>query len=1085
MKNFLLGSFLMLLVTVQAIAQERTVTGVVTDNDDNGSLPGVSVRVKGAQTGTISGPDGKYVINVSGSPTLVFTYIGYNSQEVVVGEKTTINIALVSVSNQLSEVVVTALGQKREQRSLGYSVGEIKSENVTFSKSNDITSSLAGKVAGVQLVGTPSSSFGNATATIRGANTLGSSANVDGSGTDAVGQYASSAGVLYVIDGTVTSQQNVQMDNVENISVLKGAAATALYGNRAANGVILITTKKGSRTQEPKIELNLSAAFENQYLIPPYQNEYAGGYTSAYGSQNTLGAGYLDAEGFYIFNYDPAIHPAEWASFNGQRILEYGADESWGPRINGQPYRPYYSWYPGADFGQVIPLMAQPDNVKSFFNTGANYNNSIAFSGGGEKYVYRFSYANQNRTLVLPNTRRDQHQLGLSGSFDLSNKISVSTDIAYTYNNQKGTPTEGYRNDGLNVPQNFNQWWQRQINMDELKNYRNADGTLKSWNIGDPNVSGDPGVFLTSQYWDSPYFVQENEFGLIKENRLVGNVGFNYKFNEFLNLQTNARLSYTNGNEDFRYASGGLQTDEYRIQQRIISENNYEAALNYRQTFGQISFDGFIGGNIRNNLFDRVYQQTQGGLSSPNFFDIGASIARPVNTRTYQKKIVRSLYGKTSFGYKGFLYLDATLRNDWSSALPSNDNSYLYSSVSTSFLFSELIKNQGIKNVLTLGKLRGSYAQVGSDLDPYRVNIDILNRDIFGTDPAAEIGNEYRTGLVKPALTKSWEAGLDLRFFNRVGLEFTYYQDDNTDQILSLDVDPTTGFSFYQINAGNIQRKGFELAILGTPVRTKNFTWEATATLSRNRSIVEELSGGLNNYLVGTTWNDTRLEHRVGQEWGVLVGRKWRRNEQGQVVVGANGLPLFDINQERGSVQPDYTGGFYNTFAFKGLSLAFSLDFRSGGLFYSSTKQFNLGTGLSEYTVGVNDRGVDWREYPSAGGGIRIDGVTANGQPNNVYIPARNYYYTSLQRNAIDEFALDASYLKLREVRLGYDLPSRLFANTPMKNANLGFFVSNPWLIAAPAKKYGIDPSELEVYWNEGGQLLSTRTFGLNLKVGF
>lgn len=1074
MKKLLQSLFLLLLFAFTAIAQDRTVTGTVTGREDGLPLPGVSVKVKGTTAGTSTGVDGKFSLRVpSGSNTLVFTFIGYKTLEMAIPSGNNMNVRMVSDATQLSEVVVTALGQTREQKSLGYSVGSVDEKDLTYTKSTDVSTSLAGKVAGVQLAGSPSTNFDNATVVVRGVNALGVS------------------NPLYVVDGTITDQTNVIMDNVASVSVLKGAAATALYGNRAGNGVVIITSKKGGRRSA--IDVNLSAAFENRYITMPYQDQYAGGYTS---NASSPGSTY-DAEGFYIFKYKPSTHPASWQAFDGQRIIDYGADESWGPKMNGQLYRPYWSWYPTSEFGTLAPLTPQPDNVNSFYNTGVNLNNSIAFSGGTDNLSYRLMYGNQNRSLTLPNAKRDQHQIGLNGSYDVNKVITVSTDLNYIYSKTNGRPQEGYRLDGLNVTQNFNQWFQRQLDMKRLKNYRNPDGTLQSWNIGDPNSTGNPALYLAPQYWDSPYFVVNENYGISNSNRLVGNVGLKLNFTPKLFLQSYARVSYTNQDSDFRIATGGLNTDEYQIRQLINREMNYETNLNYSTDLGEdISFNGFIGGNIRRNKYDDLFQQTQGGLTFPNYFDINGSIARPVSDRTYENKVIRSVYGKASFGYKNFLYLDGTLRNDWSSALPDDNNSYLYPSVSSSFVFSELIGNSSLRNILTQGKLRASYAQVGSDLGFNQVNIAINNGSLYGSDPAAEIGNQFRTGAVRPALTSSMEFGTDLHFWNRVGLEFTYYDDNNTDQIISLDVDPTSGFSSYQINAGKITRKGIEIGLSGSPFQGKNFNWDMNLTYAKNRSKIVQLSDGLDTYLYGTARLDTRVEHRVGQDWGTIVGRRWRRDAQGRVLVGANGIPLYDINQVRGTIQPDFTGGFFNNLSYKGLNLAFSVDFQKGGLFYSESKNFGSGTGLGAWTTGVNDKGVDFRQFPSAGGGIRIEnavyapgsrigGVDVSGQPNATYIPARSYYYTSLQRNAADEMILDKSYVKLREVRLGYDIPKSVFSRLPVKSADVSFTLYNAWLIYAPAKEYGVDPSELEGYFSEGGQLNSSRQYGLNLRVGF
>ncbi len=1053
-----------MLVAFQALAQERAVTGTVTAREDGLPLPGVNVRVKGTSQGTSTSADGKFSLSVpAGANTLTFSFIGYRSQDIAIPSNRTINAVLEIDAEQLSEVVVTALGESREKKSLGYSVGEVKGENLTIAKSNDVSSALAGKVAGVQLQGSPSSTFDNANVIVRGINGL----NI--------------GNPLYVIDGTPTLQENVIMDNVESISVLKGPAATALYGNRAANGVIVITSKKGSRNGTPKVEFNLSSSLEDLYILPPYQNQYAGGYTSNSSAPGTT----YDAEGFYMFRYKPSTHPASWASFDGQRIIDYGADESWGPKMNGQMYRPYYSWYPGADFGQLSPLVAQPNNVEDFFDTGRFLNNSVAFSGGTDALTYRITYGNQNRTLVIPGAKRDQHQFGINGAYDISKKFTVMTDLGFTTNNTKGQPKEGYTLDGLNVTQNFNQWFQRQLDIDQLKQYRNPDGSLRSWNIGDPNSTGDPSLYLQPQYWDSPWFVVNENYGTTKRNRIVGNLGFNYRFNDVFSLTSYARMNLNSGKGDFRIATGGLQQDQYSSNQLTSTEMNYETNLNFKKTFGDLSLDGFVGGNLRNNKYDLLNNETRGGLAFPNYFDIAASVSRPFAERQFFEKEVRSVYGKASFGYKSFLYLDGTLRNDWSSALPEDNNSYLYPSVSTSFVFSELMQGSGISKVLSFGKLRAAFAQVGSDLDPYQVNIAINNGSIFNGNPSAEIGNQYRTGSILPALTKSYEVGAEFKFFNRIGLDFSYYVDNNTNQILGLDVASASGFTTAQINAGNIQRKGVELALNGSPFQGKNFRWDVSVNFAKANSIVKELAPGINNYIYNTQRNDFRIENQVGQEWGMMVGRLWKVDDQGRnVYTGTTGINDYTTNNNLGSIIPDFTGGVFNSMSYKGIDLAFSMDFQKGGQFYSLTKMYTEGTGLSKFTTGINDRGVDIRDFPSAGGGVHVTGVTAAGAPLDTYIPARRQFYTNQQRDTRNVI-LSSSYFKLREVRLGYKIPASWLGSTPVKGANLGAIVNNAWLIAAPAKKYGIDPSELEVFGREGGQLSSTRQVGLNLRVEF
>ena len=1057
-----------------ALAQTTTVTGKITDAK-GAPVESATVKEKGTSNATTADANGLFKITVKQNAVLQISATGFASFEVAAAKASKITLQE-SVDN-LSEVVVTALGVKREKKALGYSVQEVKGENLTIAKSTDVSTSLAGKVAGIQVVGSPSSAFDNGSILIRGVTGLGPQEPI------------------FVVDGTITNQSAVLMDNVENLSVLKGPAATALYGQRAANGAVVITTKRGSRKKFSGVEVNLGATFEKIALLPPYQNEYAGGYSSSYTNKNSLGAGYLDDQGYYIFNYDPTVHPASWASFQGQKMLEYGADESWGPKINGSMYRAYWSWYPGKEFGQLTPMVAQPNNVKDFFQTGLNLNNSVAFTSGGEGHNFRLTYGNQQRTLVIPNANRDQHQIALNGSFDVGKKMTISTDVTYTTFATKGAPAEGYDLSGLNITQNFNQWFQRQLDMNRMKQYREADGSLNSWNIGDPNATGDFSSYGIPQYWDNPYFVVAENYTTQKQNRLVGNIGFNYKFNNHLSLQSNARMnSYYNEN-DGRMATGSLTLPYYRQAQNQYKEMNYEANLIYKNKFGAFSVDGLAGGNIRRNSYSQMSLATQGGLSSPNYFDIAASVSRPSYSRGYEKKIVNSFYGKASVGYKDFIFVDATLRNDWSSALPESNNSYLYPSVSTSFIFTEFLKTSW----LTYGKLRASYASVGSDLGAHSLDLAINNGSFYGSNASVSIGNQFKGGGIRPALTKAYEFGVELKLFKKIGFDATVYQNNNTDQILGVDVSPSSGFSTAQINAGNIVSQGIELSLNGKPIETKNFVWETSINWAKNRNEIKELAPGINTYLYATNRYDTRLEHRVGGQWGTYYGRKWRTDPtSGKTLIDATGQPLYDINKEIGTVLPKFTGGLFNTFRYKNFDLAFSIDFQSGGLFYSETRNFNSGTGLSQETVGVNDKGNDWRDYPgtystatgnAGNGGIRIPGVFANGalvgKENNRYISARAYWYTARQRDA-SNVLLDASFIKLREVRFGYSIPASVLKKMPFaKSANFGVILQNAWLIWATTKQWGIDPSELEVFYREGGQLSSTRQLGVNLRVTF
>lgn len=1056
MKKLLKSLFISMLFAGTAMAQERTITGTVTAVEDKLPLPGVSVKIQGGQGGTVTGADGKYSLRLPASSTsLEFSSIGFVTQTKTIGSSDIVNVQLASDAQSLSEVVVTGLGGTRDQKALGYSVAKVDGARLNNARITDVNTALAGKVAGVQLNGSPSSSFDNASIVIRGINGV------------------SLGAPLYVIDGTPTTPDNVNMDNVESLTVLKGAAAAALYGQRAYNGVVVITTKKGTRKGGTSVELNTGYTAESVALLPDYQNEYAGGYTAEWP----------------IFHYDPSIHPAAWAAFEGQKMLEYGADASFGPKIDGSLYRPYYSWLPGANFGQLVPLTAQPDNIKDFLQTGGNFNTSVAFTTGGDAYNLRVGYTNQTRTLVQQNSNRNMNIFNASGSFDISKKLTVSTDLQFSREERRGQPYEGYRNDGLNIIQGFNQWFQRQLDMKEMENNQLLpNGNPTSWNIGDPNGSGNLDEIGAPQYWDNPFWVANNNFRTARRTRVFGNLGLKYNITNEIALQGILRADVNNLLGDERMATGGLQQDYFKTTSNNNNEFNYELNATYKKSWGDFSFDALLGGNIRHERREGLNMETTGGLSFRNYFNIAASVSRPITANTFYEKEVRSVYGKASLGYKGFLYLDITGRNDWSSVFAPDLNSYFYPSASASFIASQFFSDD-LKKVVSFAKLRASYARVGSDLDPYQLLLQYNIRQSYGDNAAINIGDQLRDGRIKPALSGALEFGTELRFLkDRIGIDFSYYKNSNKDQIISVTANGATGFSTNLINAGRLTNRGFEFALTGTPIKSSNVSWDLTFNFSRSRTMVDEITPEQDNVLYeNSTFFGSSLNLTVGEEWGKVLGSTFNRDANGNMIIGSNGQPTFTTAQFIGYARPRYNGGAFSSLRVFNFDLSLSFDFQKGGLFNSTTRAFNMGSGLSTETLGVNDKGIDWRLPVSQGGGYKFAGVLANGQPNTRYIEASSAFYTGMQNGAGEMFMIDASYLKLREVRLGYTIPER-FLKTKLglvKSANLGLIVGNAWLISAPGKKYGVDPSELENFWQEGGQLPQTRTFGFNLRVGF
>lgn len=1060
---FLLTVFLL---SMGALMAQKTVSGTVTDGRTGEAIEGVAVIAYGTTVGTYTNEDGRYTIDVPASADkLIFRFVGKKSLEQPISGAN-MDIALVDDDLQLDEVVVTALGIKREEKSLGYSVQQIEGDKVSAVREQNLASALSGKIAGVQAVGSSGASLGgSARIRIRGANTL------DGGGAP-----------LWVVDGTPISNgnfsnsyrgydygnlaQDINPDDIESVSVLKGPSATALYGNRAAYGVILITTKKGNKRKGIGVTVNSSLAFDNVYLLPEYQNEYAGGYTQ---------------------DFIPWTDQVDGQEYN---TLNYAADESWGPKMDGRQYRPWWSWYPGEDYGKTIPLNPNPDNVNDFYDTGRNLNNSISMSGGNDKTSFRLSFNNTQQTGVIPNSSLNRTNVALNAETKLTSKLTVNASVTVSANQGKGRPQFGYV--GNNPTLSFNQWFQRQLDMDRLRDYKSPDGTFRSWNIRSPEN-------LRPLYWDSPFFSVMENFSTDARDRYFGNIGLKYELTENLSVQGVVRRDLYNQRIEKRIATGGLDQDFYSESATTGQEDNYELIALYNNEFGDISLDATLGGNIRTNDYHSNTISTQGGLSAPNLFNVSASNDRPSVSSYISERVVRSVFGSATVGFKELLYLGATFRNDWSSTLPVDNNSYFYPSVNGTFIFSELWDND--LSVFSYGKLRVSYAQVGSDLSPYQIAFAYGAGTPYGSSPTFNLPGTYPNTNLEPTRSNSFEAGVDLRFFEgRVGLDVTYYKNNNVNQILQLDVPGSSGYASTWVNAGLIESEGLEFTLTAIPVRTKSFNWDIAFNMARNTSTVVELAEGVENKrLDGWGWGSFSINAKVGEEYGMMIGRSFTRFQaedgegnpidhpsNGEIIINEDGSYVQSLNQDLGSFLPDITGGLRNTFSYKNFELSAFMDFQVGGQFHSVTKMFNAYSGLGIETVGNNDLGNPLRDDPAAGGGVTVNGVLADGTPHTAYVEAQSYFGGMFALH--ERWIYDASYVKLRELNFGYRLPRKVLTNTPISNLSIGVMARNVWLISSAVE--GIDPSEISpgsnpYVFQENGILPGVRSIGVNVKVGF
>ncbi|MDZ7807937.1 MAG: SusC/RagA family TonB-linked outer membrane protein [Gracilimonas sp.] len=856
LKKLLISSFMVLVSVSAAFAQTTTVTGTVTDAETGEPIPQVAIYISDLSTGSATNIDGEYTIDgvEYGTYTFRVSSVGYITIEreiTVNANNNSFDFELAQDIQLLEDVVVTAFGVSREQKSLGYSVQDVDAEALARVDQNSVVGALAGKVAGVQVVQSPTMG-GSERIRIRGVNGL------------------SDGQPLFVIDGTPVDNSSfllqgggssargrdlgnlasdIDLSSVANVSVLKGAAAAALYGNRAANGVVLITTKSGQMgaDQPMRIDFSNSTYFENVYIMPNYQNEYAGGYTQSFPQ-------YVD--------------PADGQTYNG---LNYAADESWGPRMDGTQYRPWWSWYDSdfdgdgvSDYGKTVPLTPNEDNIRNFYDTGVRVSNKLSISGGSGNSAYRAGLNNTNQSGVFPNSTLDKTAINFNGSLNHNNKLTSSVSFNYVNTQGKGRPATGYSAEQGNPAQAMNQWFQRQLDMDKLQNYRSDDGTIMSWNIRS-NTN------IRPLYWDSPYFTVYENVQQDDRDRLYGNYNLSYNVNENVELIGKLHLDTYSFTAEDRIGTGGLEEDWYYISQRSRREVNYETGARFNKDFEDFSLSGYAGGNILTQDYSSVIQQTVGGLSTPNFFNIDASINRPDVTSYKEEKEVRSLFGTATLGYRDLVYVDASLRNDWSSALPADNNSYLYYGLSGSLVFTEF-DTFSDQSILSFGKVRASIAQVGSDLDPYRILQTFNSSTPYGSQPAQSIPNVLSNPNLEPAISSDYEFGVDLRFLNgRVRTDVTYYNSVKENEILQLDAPGSSGYSATLVNAGKFTTTGWEVAIGATPIEQRDLSVDMQLNWSMSESIVNELAENLDTRLLESAFFGIQLFAVEGEEWGRAI----------------------------------------------------------------------------------------------------------------------------------------------------------------------------------------------------------------------
>src|SRR5574344_502063 len=942
-KRLLVFLACMFLSLGMAMAQIR-VSGTVTSSDDGEPVVGASILVQGTKTGTVTDVDGNFQLTAPEGSELKVSYLGMKTKNVKAAAS--LKIVLQSDNRTLDDVVVTALGVSREKKALGYAVSEVKGSDLIKSRggvSNPVNA-LQGKVAGLQISSSSGSMGGSSKIIIRGASSLSGNNQplfvVDGvpiEGTDYNATETARGAGGYDYGNLV---QDINPDDIENISVLKGAAASALYGSRASNGVIMITTKRGQKDQGLGVEYSSTVGFETVTKLPKLQSQYGGGYGYA-GSYNTSGS---EADDF------------KTATVNGTTytIPDYGMDESWGPKLDGRQvvsWSDLQKWEAGGKVGNptTSPWSPATSDYRDFFKTGVSYTNNVAISKAYDNSAFRISYTNTAMTGYLPNSSQYKNTVSVNGNImSKDKKLNVFTSVNFFNSRTKGRQDTGYGDNNIMVK--FTQWGQRQLNMNELKDlYINPDGTQASWNIGgvdDPTIQ-----YHNNVYW-SRYMNYEND----SRNRIYGNVGVSYQIMPELKAQYKVDLDFFADKQYERNAVYSQELSKYKESSRQQYEINHEFMLMYNKTFGDYSLSANLGANIMKTHYEYIYGETKGGIAIPLYYNLANSINTAAAYNYKRQKGINSVFGDVTVGWKNMVYLEGTLRSDKSSTLPSGNNTYTYPSLTASWLFSELLKSKA--PWLSYGKIRAGFAKVGNDTDPYQIQQTYSQyTHVDSSTPGYILSGTLNNNKLKPESTTSWEFGLEASFLdNRLGLDLTYYSTETKNEILPLSVSGATGYAFKMVNSGVVANHGIELSLHATPVRTHNFEWTTSFNFASNKNEVKSLTSGVDYYRISNAPFKVEVGAVVGKPYGVIMGTNYKYDENGNRLVSASGktkglYESTDNNEDIGHIFPDFTGGWTNSFKYGNFDASIQFDFSKGGHYFSTTKMWGCYCGMMKETA--------------------------------------------------------------------------------------------------------------------------------------
>ncbi|MDD5185970.1 MAG: SusC/RagA family TonB-linked outer membrane protein, partial [Paludibacter sp.] len=1001
----------------------------------------------------------------------------------------------------MNELVVTALGISREKKSLGYSVQEVSGDAVNQVKSDNFMTSLSGKVSGIQIKN--NTNFGGSTnVIIRGSSSLTGNNQalfvvdgipIDNSNTNNSGELTGRGGYDYG-----NSASDINPNDIESISVLKGAAASALYGSRATNGVVLITTKKGlsNGTNKPNVKLssNVTTSTIDKSTFPTYQQDYGAGYGTTY--------------------YSDGAHPGlELNDVNGDGVkvltTPYYEDASRGEKFD--PNLMVYQWDAfdpaSPNYGKATPWVASGANGPiSLFETGVSTSNNIDISGGDKNTTYRFSYTNFSQKGIMPNSFLNKNNAVFNGSHNITDKLKITTSATYTNTAGKGRPSTGYSD---NIMSSFRQWSQTNVDytMQKLmyeKTHTNATWNRTSWDDGTP------------AYWDNPYWVRYENYETDNRSRLIGYAQLDWTITSDLKAMARYAIdTYTQLQEEHK-AVGSVAGEfgvgrpdvgsGYSRYTRLFTETNLDFMLNYHKAItDKIDLSALLGSNIRRTQSESVFESTNGGLAVAGVYALSNSVAAMLPPEeTFTQVGVNGFFGSATLSYDNTYFLDATMRRDESSTLPLANRVYWYPSVTGSFLFSNLLN----LDWLTLGKLRLNYAEVGGSAPALSVKDTYVANAPFSGNSLVTVPNTKLNENLVPERQKALEGGLEMKMFkNRLGFDLAFYKNNTINQLMPVSVSYATGYSSKWVNAGEIQNQGVELTVSGTPIQTKDFSWDINVNWASNKNqvvslFVDQAGNEVTNLQIASLQGGVTINARKGQPYGAILGSDFIYTNGQKTVNATTGryLKTATNDQVLGNVNPDWTGGINNTFRYKNVALSFLIDVSHGGSIFSLDMWYGTATGLYQETAGLNDLGnqkrdpIKWKNaadhtqgYDATSGGVINPGVLPDGTPNTVRRNQENYLGWGYAYDPNARFIYDASYVKLREVTLTYNFPKEIYSKLSLTNASLGLVGSNLWIIAKnlPYADPEASQSSGNIQGWQSGVMPATRNVGVTLNLQF